>query len=138
MHRYLRDLEEVIIRTLQTFGIDGDRVEGRTGVWVGGDKIAAIGIKVSRWVTMHGFAFNVNTELSYFDRIIPCGIFDKGVTSIQEVRGNPVDVRNVRTNLLKSFEEVFGVRTTPISRSDFYNILDPQLQKETEWVHQGK
>ncbi|MFQ5799419.1 MAG: lipoyl(octanoyl) transferase LipB [Bacteroidota bacterium] len=138
VHRYLRDLEEVIIRTLRASGIDGARVEGMTGVWVGGDKVAAIGIKVSRWVTMHGFAFNVNTDLSYFERIIPCGIFHKGVTSLQQVLGRAVDIQLVRANLLRSFEEVFAVQTKPISVSALSVLLDSQLKKETEWLHQEK
>ena len=139
VHRYLRDLEEVIIRTLGALGIEGTRIEGMTGVWVSGDKVAAIGIKVSRWVTMHGFAFNVNTDLSYFDRIIPCGIFHKGVTSVQQILGHVVDIKLVQTSLLRNFEDVFGVRTEPNSASAFNALLfDSQLKKETEWLHQEK
>ncbi|MDE3059135.1 MAG: lipoyl(octanoyl) transferase LipB [Bacteroidota bacterium] len=85
IHRYLRDIEEVLIRVLSDYGIHAERSGGYTGVWVKDEKIAAIGVKVSRWVTMHGFAFNVATDLSYFDRIIPCGIFHKGVTSLQQI-----------------------------------------------------
>jgi len=138
VHRYLRDLEEVIIRTLRASGIDGARVEGMTGVWVGADKVAAIGIKVSRWVTMHGFAFNVNTDLSYFDRIIPCGIFHKGVTSMRQVLGPQVDINQVRADLLRSFDSVFDVATKPISISAFNELLDSEFKKETEWLHQEK
>jgi lipoate-protein ligase B len=79
IHRYLRSLEEAIILTLEQFGIEGGREEGMTGVWVGGEKIAAIGVKVSKWITMHGFALNVNTDLGKFERIIPCGIFHKEI-----------------------------------------------------------
>lgn len=82
IHRYLRDLEEVLIQTLSEYEVQATRSEGLTGVWVKNEKIAAIGVKVSRWVTMHGFALNVNTDLQYFERMIPCGIFDKGVTSL--------------------------------------------------------
>jgi lipoyl(octanoyl) transferase len=111
IHRYLRDLEEVIIRTLGEFGIKANRDSNFTGVWVGSEKIAAIGVKVSRWVTMHGFAFNVNTDLSYFDRIIPCGIFHKGVTSIEKLLGQQVPLDEVSQLIVKHFEEVFGVKS---------------------------
>lgn len=136
VHRYLRDLEEVIIRTLRESGVTGTRVDGMTGVWVGGDKIAAIGIKVSRWVTMHGFAFNVNTDLSYFDRIIPCGIFHKGVTSLREVLGRAVDIKLVEADLLRSFEDVFGVHLKLVSVPEFNVLFESQSNKETECLHQ--
>lgn len=136
VHRYLRDLEEVIIRTLRESGVAGTRVDGMTGVWVGGNKIAAIGIKVSRWVTMHGFAFNVNTDLSYFDRIIPCGIFHKGVTSLREVLGRAVDIKLVEADLLRSFEDVFGVHLKLVSVPEFNVLFESQSDKETECLHQ--
>ncbi len=110
LHRYLRDLEEVIIRSLRTFGIEGSRDEGLTGVWVGSDKIAALGVKVSRWVTMHGFALNVSTDLRRFDRIIPCGIFHKGVTSMENVLGRRVDASDVQQALTHAFAEVFALQ----------------------------
>ena len=138
VHRYLRDLEEVIIRTLRASGVDGTRNEGMTGVWVGDDKIAAIGVKVSRWVTMHGFAFNVNTDLSFFDRIIPCGIFHKGVTSLQQELGHAVDIGRVRADLVRSVEEVFGVETKPVSESVFSGLIEAQLMKEAECLQQEK
>lgn len=138
VHRYLRDLEEVIIRTLREAGVAGTRVDGMTGVWVGGDKIAAIGIKVSRWVTMHGFAFNVNTDLSYFDRIIPCGIFHKGVTSLREVLGRAVDIKLVEADLLRSFEDVFGVHLELVSVPEFNVLFESQSDKETGCLHQEK
>jgi lipoyl(octanoyl) transferase len=106
-HRYLRDLEEVVIRTLAELGITGTRDEEFTGVWVGEEKICAIGIKVSRWITMHGIALNVNTELEYFDKIIPCGIFHKGVTSIEKINGEKADFENVKQLVLNNFEKVF-------------------------------
>jgi lipoyl(octanoyl) transferase len=109
VHYYLRSLEDVIIKTLAVFDITGERSEGETGVWVAGDKIAAIGIKVSRWVTMHGFAFNINTDLSYFGRIIPCGIFHKGVTSIAEVSGKDIRIDDVLPVMLDKFSQVFNV-----------------------------
>jgi lipoate-protein ligase B len=110
LHRYLRDLEEVIIRALRTFGIEGVREEGLTGVWVGGDKVAALGVKVSRWVTMHGFALNVATDLQRFDRIIPCGIFHKGVTSMKQILGNEVSMNDVQRQIATAFGEVFAMQ----------------------------
>jgi lipoyl(octanoyl) transferase len=108
IHRYLRCLEEVMIRTLMEYGIESEREEGMTGVWVKGEKIAALGVKVSRWITMHGFAFNVNTDLSYFGRIIPCGIFHKGVTSMRQLLGNDIPLREVQNRLVEEFGNVFG------------------------------
>ena len=111
IHRYLRMLEEVIIRTCADFDITGRRVEGRTGVWVGRDgrerKICAMGIRCSRWVTMHGFALNVNTDLSYFGHIIPCGIQDRSVTSLASECGAAIEEAAVRERLLVHFGEVF-------------------------------
>ena len=107
VHRYLRDLEEVIIRTVSDFGIRAVRDDNFTGVWVENEKIAAIGVRVSHWVTMHGFALNVNTDLRYFDRIIPCGIFHRGVTSMAKVLGGSVDLDEVSTAAVRHFGEVF-------------------------------
>ena len=90
-HRYLRSLEEVIIKTCSEYGLKGVRDSKYTGVWIGDKKIAAIGIKVSRWVTMHGFAFNINTDLDFFSGIIPCGIVDKGVTSLRNELSKSID-----------------------------------------------
>lgn len=108
IHKYLRSLEEVIITSLHEFGIDGEREEGMTGVWVGGEKVAAIGVKVSKWITMHGFALNVNTNLQKFERIIPCGIFHKGVTSMQRILGRELSLEEVEQKLTESFAAVFG------------------------------
>jgi lipoyl(octanoyl) transferase len=115
IHKYLRSLEEVIIRTLADYGIKGERSEGETGVWLDvgtpfARKICAMGVRASRWVTMHGFALNVNTDLGYFDNIIPCGIRGKAVTSLNvELSKEKVDTEEVKTNILKHFEEIFGV-----------------------------
>lgn len=115
IHKYLRSLEEVIIRTLADYGIKGERSEGETGVWLDvgtpfARKICAIGVRASRWVTMHGFALNVNTDLGYFDNIIPCGIRGKAVTSLNvELSKEKVDTEEVKTLILKHFEEIFGV-----------------------------
>lgn len=110
VHRYLRSLEDVIIAALRDFGITGGREEGMTGVWVHGEKIAAIGVKVSRWVTMHGFALNVSTDLRMFDRIIPCGIFHKGVTSMSRLLGREIPLTEVERSLATAFASVFGCR----------------------------
>ena len=106
-HKYLRAIEEVIIRTCSEFGINSSRNEKYTGVWVEEKKIAAIGIKVSRWITMHGFAFNVNTDLKYFGGIIPCGIKDKAVTSIENELKQKVNIESVKKLILKHFKDVF-------------------------------
>jgi lipoyl(octanoyl) transferase len=107
-HKYLRALEEVIIRVCDHYGLKGIRDPKYTGVWIENRKIAAIGIKVSHWITMHGFAFNVNTDLSLFTGIIPCGIFDKDVTSLQKELGRQLDISEVKSLLLEKFREVFG------------------------------
>ncbi len=106
-HKYLRALEEVIIRVCAHYGLSGTRDPKYTGVWIENRKIAAIGIKVSRWITMHGFAFNVNTNLSLFKGIIPCGIFDKEVTSLQKEVGRQIDISEVKNLLVENFKEVF-------------------------------
>ncbi len=107
-HKYLRGLEEVIIRTCAEYGIKGIRDKEHTGVWVGDRKIAAIGIKVSRWITMHGFAFNINSDLSLFSGIIPCGIHEKGVTSMLNETGIRTDINEVKDKLKHHFAEFFG------------------------------
>ena len=112
--RYMRSLEEVIIITLAHYGIKGDRLPGSTGVWLNPDdpskarKICAMGVRCSRWLTKHGFAFNINTDLNYFNYIVPCGIVDKGVTSLQKELGHPVDVSEVKSLLKDAFQQVFG------------------------------
>lgn len=112
--KYLRSLEEVIILTLADYGLKGERSAGETGVWLDPDKkikarkICAMGVRCSRWVTMHGFALNVNTDLNYFTMIVPCGIADKQVTSLEKELGKKVDVREVQEKIKKHFEEVFA------------------------------
>jgi lipoyl(octanoyl) transferase len=114
IHRYLREIEEVIIKTIAEFGIqNGGRKEGLTGVWVGEEKICAIGVRASRWVTMHGFALNVNTNLQYFDWIVPCGIQDKGVTSMEKILGKSIDMEEVKTVLRVNFEKIFKAKLIP-------------------------
>jgi lipoyl(octanoyl) transferase len=111
--KYLRHLEDVIILTLHDYGIEGARSKGETGVWIDPDvkmkarKICAMGVRCSRWVTMHGFALNVNTDLEYFSLIVPCGIPDKQVTSLQKELGREVDMEEVKQVIKKNFEKVF-------------------------------
>lgn len=107
LHRYLRELEEVIILTLREYGIEGYRIPGLTGVWVNDEKICAMGIKVTRWVTMHGFAFNINTDLNYFHKIIPCGIKDKGVTSLQKIYNHKIEIEEVKEIIIRNFGKIF-------------------------------
>ena len=115
VHRYVRDLEEVLIRTAASYGVEAGRVDGLTGVWVGREKLAAIGVRISRWITSHGFAFNVTTDLSYFDLIVPCGIADRGVTSLCRLLGRPVDQREVEERIAGHFCLVFDRKATVAS-----------------------
>lgn len=112
IHKYLRFLEESVILTLKEYGLVGDRIDGLTGVWIdvksnNPRKICALGVKSSRWVTMHGIGFNVNTDLSYFDAIVPCGIKDKSVTSLQNEIGELVDFENLKQKLKINLSNVF-------------------------------
>jgi len=108
LHIYLRNLEEAMILVLDQYGFKGERIKGLTGVWVNGKKICAMGIKCSRWVTMHGFAFNVNPDMSYFSHIIPCGITDKAVCSLSQLLGKVVAINEVKNRISESLAEVFG------------------------------
>ncbi len=108
VHRYVRDLEEVLIRVAGDYGVAAERVEGLTGVWVGRGKLAAIGVRIARWVTSHGFALNVTTNLDYFDLIVPCGIADRGVTSLAQLLGRAVDRTEVEDRVVGHFREIFG------------------------------
>ncbi len=112
IHKYLRYLEEVLIRTCSDYGFEAQRIEGLTGVWVGEEKICAMGIRCSRWVTMHGFALNVNTDLQYFRNIVPCGIEDKSVTSLRKLTGQEVEMKEVKERIVSHFEDVFEVSVT--------------------------
>jgi lipoyl(octanoyl) transferase len=107
IHRYVRNLEEVLIRTVSDYGINARRIAGFTGVWVGNEKIAAIGVRVARWVTSHGFALNVTTDLDYFGLIVPCGLSDRGVTSIGQLRGRPVKAAEIIGRVTVHFAKVF-------------------------------
>jgi len=109
VHRYLRTIEQVIIDVLAGYGLDGERVDGFTGVWVGGAKVAAIGVAISRWVTYHGFALNVTTNLDAFRLIVPCGITDKPITSLQNLLGRALPLREVEDALIARFVAAFDL-----------------------------
>ena len=108
VHAYVRDIEEVLIRVIAEYGITGGRIKGLTGVWVGNEKIAAIGVRIARWITSHGFALNINTDLRYFQMIVPCGIVDKGVTSMQKILDRTIDMNEVSQLTAKHFADVFA------------------------------
>ncbi|MBI1873989.1 MAG: lipoyl(octanoyl) transferase LipB [Acidobacteria bacterium] len=107
VHRYVRDIEEVMIRVTGDSGVAAGRVPGLTGVWVGADKIGAIGVRIARWVTCHGFAYNVNVDLEYFDLIVPCGIRNRGVTSLRKLLGKAQPLEQVETSFVRHFCDVF-------------------------------
>ncbi|NQV73038.1 lipoyl(octanoyl) transferase LipB [bacterium] len=132
IHRYLRDLEEVIIRTCHSFNIEAGRFDGKTGVWitepVGSErKICAMGIRCSRWVTMHGFALNVATEIDHFSMIVPCGIQDRGVTSMEMELLQQLDKRAVESEIAEKFAEVFRVRAQMLEYDDAQSFLTTYL-----------
>ena len=108
VHRYVRDLEEVLIRVAADYGLTGERVAGLSGVWVGGEKVAAIGVRIARWITSHGFALNVTTDLDYFNLIVPCGIADRGVTSLSQLACRTIDRREVEDRVIQRFTEVLN------------------------------
>jgi lipoyl(octanoyl) transferase len=112
VHKYVRDLEDVMIRTCGDFGVEGRRVAGLSGAWVGADKIGAIGVRISRWITSHGFAFNVTTDLEFFKLIVPCGIGSGGVTSLARVTGRPVSIDETQAAIVRNFAAVF--ERTPV------------------------
>jgi lipoyl(octanoyl) transferase len=117
VHRYVRDLEEVLIRAVSDFGVRGERVKGLSGVWVGNDKVAAIGVRISRWITSHGFALNVMTDLDAFKWIVPCGIEGRGVTSLQRL-GARAEQPQVEARLIARFAEVFDAEMLELSSAD--------------------
>ena len=110
VHRYVRDLEEVMIRTCADYGLEAGRIGGLTGTWIGAEKIGAIGVRISRWITSHGFAFNVSTRLDHFQLIVPCGISDRGVTSLEKATGHTIPLREVEERLIAHFSSVFDRR----------------------------
>ena len=109
VHRYVRDLEAVLINTVAEYGIVAHRVQGLTGVWVGNEKLAAIGVRIARWITSHGFALNVTTHLDHFNLIVPCGIPDRGVTSLARLLGRPLDIEEVERRIIEQFSKVFNL-----------------------------
>lgn len=123
---YMRQLEEVFIDALTHWGLQGSRTDGYTGVWIGDEKITALGVRISHWVTMHGFAFNVNTNLDHYGGIIPCGIFHRGVTSLEKQLDRPLDMEEVKAVVLSSFQKVFGFTEV---RSEVANL--EKLEEET-------
>jgi lipoyl(octanoyl) transferase len=131
IHRYLRELEEAVVRTCADYGLAAGRVDGRTGVWIGAEpggpperKVCAMGIRCSRWVTMHGLAFNLNTDLGYFDLIVPCGIADRGVTSLAAELGRPVDETEATDRLLGHLADRFGLGLTHHREPPPHNFVD--------------
>lgn len=108
VHRYVRDLEALMIRVTGAYGFEAGRIEGLTGAWVDAEKIGAIGVRIQRWVTSHGFAYNVNTDLDFFRLIVPCGIADRGVTSLQKLTGRELPIPEVEDRLEATFRDIFG------------------------------
>src|SRR5579859_2663241 len=126
---YVRMLEEAMIRTTAEFGVEAYRVEGRTGIWVttpgaAEEKLGAIGVHISRWVTSHGFAYNVSTDLRYFDLIVPCGIAGRKATSLEKLLARAVSSREVAPLLARHFGEVFGLRMKPVAKAELFEQLD--------------
>lgn len=118
VHKYVRDLEEVLIRTAAGFGIEAGRSPGQSGAWVGDEKLAAIGVRIARWVTSHGFALNVSTDLAHFGLIVPCGITGKGVTSLEARAGRPLTLPVVEDAVIVAFCDVFARRPNPITPTE--------------------
>ena len=113
VHRYVRDLEETMIRVCADYGLSAGRVQGLTGAWIGSAKIGAIGVRISRWITSHGFAFNVTTNLQHFQLIVPCGIVDRAVTSLESATGHPVPQEEAEDRLIHHFAAVFEREVAP-------------------------
>ena len=113
VHKYVRDLEEVMIRVCADYGLEAGRVKGLSGAWIGDEKIGAIGVRISRWITSHGFAFNATTDVDFFKLIVPCGIADRGVTSLAAKLGRAVDMTELESRFVARFAEVFARAVTP-------------------------
>ncbi|MGO8735625.1 MAG: lipoyl(octanoyl) transferase LipB [Terriglobia bacterium] len=120
---YMRSLEEVLLEVAGDYGIQAGRLAGAPGVWVGNNKLAAMGVHISRWVTSHGFAFNVNTDLRYFDWIVACGLHDKGVTSLQKLVGRPVEMEEVAGSVVRHFGRVFAMEMVEQVESRQWNTI---------------
>jgi lipoyl(octanoyl) transferase len=117
VHKYVRDLEEALIKTAAAFGVAANRQPGLTGVWVGNEKLAAIGVRIARWITSHGFALNVSTDLDSFNLIVPCGITDKGVTSLGKLVNRDVSMLDVENAVIEAISDVFGRQPTEAHQS---------------------
>ena len=122
VHAYIRHLEDVLIHTLASYGLSARRREGLTGVWCGENKIASIGVGIRRWVTFHGFALNVDPDLSYFDRIVPCGLADVRMTSMARALGRPIPVQTVKSRLAEIFAATFGYQAGTLSEETLWNM----------------
>ena len=131
-HKYLRSLEEVLIKVCEEYGLKAERNPKYTGVWVKDKKIAAIGIKVSRWITMHGFAFNVNTNLDLFQGIIPCGINDKDVTSLEKELGGRIDLLKIKSLIKNAFMKIFNYKS--VENLNLEEVLSSSINNEKELV----
>jgi lipoyl(octanoyl) transferase len=127
VHRYVRDLEEVMIRVCADYGVEACRISGLTGAWIGAEKIGAIGVRISRWITSHGFAFNVTTNLDHFRLIVPCGIADRGVTSLARATGRTVAVDEVEDAVVHHFSDIFSMiaSATPRAATAVTSIRTP-------------
>jgi lipoyl(octanoyl) transferase len=126
VHRYVRDLEEVMIRTAAAFGVEAGRVAGLTGIWAGNEKLGAIGVRIAKWVTSHGFAFNVTTDLEHFRLIVPCGIADRGVTSLEKLLGRAVPMRDVEDAAAAAFAGVFDCSAANTGASAVAALASPE------------
>lgn len=140
IHDYLRKVEETFIRLLQEeYQIKAGRIKNYTGVWVEEKKITAIGVAVKKWVTMHGFAFNVNTRLEDYTWIIPCGIQDKGVTSLQKILGRPLDMDGVRRQVVNFFCNIFTLQPEQVTQGDLWKVLSTAgLEEQAEKAMTGR
>jgi lipoyl(octanoyl) transferase len=119
VHRYVRDLEEMLIQAAASFDVAAKRLPGLTGAWVGDQKLAAIGVRIARWITSHGFALNVSPKLEHFDLIVPCGIVDKGVTSLEKLTGKHLEVESAIPSITAAFASVFDrVAVAPATAAD--------------------
>jgi len=139
VHRFMRHLEETIIRTVAEYGIEAWREEKMTGVWTTDGKICAMGIHISRWVTLHGFALNVNTDLSYYDLIVPCGLVGKSVTSMQAMMGREIELKQVAEKLKGHFGRIFGrtmVEETPDQLACGFRITGWNKDKSSHELHE--
>jgi len=128
VHRYVRDLEEVMIRVCADYGVSAGRIKGLTGTWVGGEKIGAIGVRISRWITSHGFAFNVHTTLEHFRLIVPCGISDHGVTSLEQAASRRVSLEEAEDRVVDHVAAVFEREPTAASYKEAPEVVTARLR----------